>query len=194
MSALDIVGWCGVCGSSVHETRRIPGASTTCRLEHLDPALIEPDEAITLRLQYSIAQAVQRKGDFTPVKEIWHDAGVLRATRSRLRKATGIVDEIESSVDHNVVYHLYERSGAEIGRRFLFSIEKGGVTGCESFYIDGYVMREIVKELSEDGREDSWCACAGTVGRWDRLEVHGVKQRILSCMERLNMVEELMVS
>jgi len=52
---------------------------------------------------------------------------------------------------------------SEIKKDPVLSIVKGGVTGYEGFYIKhGNIPRM---------RIGGWCACMGTVGRWDRLMV-----------------------
>ena len=42
-------------------------------------------------------------------------------------------------------------------------ISKGAVTGYESFYYEDF--------LKSWDKEKAWCACAGTAGRWDKLEI-----------------------
>ncbi len=42
-------------------------------------------------------------------------------------------------------------------------IVSGGVTGYESF--------EYKPETEDRMRKDGWCACAGTDGRWNTLEI-----------------------
>ena len=45
----------------------------------------------------------------------------------------------------------------------IIKITKGGVTGYESFYYDSFLERW--------DKDKAWCACAGTKGVWDRLEI-----------------------
>lgn len=44
----------------------------------------------------------------------------------------------------------------------IIKITKGGVTGYESFYY---------KSFLNSWNKKAWCACAGTKGVWDRLEI-----------------------
>ena len=50
--------------------------------------------------------------------------------------------------------------------KLIFSIEKGGVTGYESF-----VIEDDTTERMKRAKIPVWAACWGTKGRWDKLDV-----------------------
>ncbi len=62
-----------------------------------------------------------------------------------------------------------EKKYHESLKSWWWMIVDGGVTGFESFRVAD------TEELAETG----WCACAGTKGRWDNLEIPAEEMRKL---------------
>lgn len=63
------------------------------------------------------------------------------------------------------------RNNKEVGRS-LWLI--GGVTGYESFCLDGKSDKNVRSRLY-NMKARGWWACAGTRGRWDALYIHGMQ-------------------
>ncbi|SNQ60866.1 hypothetical protein [Candidatus Methanoperedens nitratireducens] len=120
---------------------------------------------IEIDIKQEIWDFLNKKGDpALVVKQIIESAWEM----SDRKMIIGILTNCHTGKDSvvNLEYHI--KPSTSDSSRKIFTII-GGPTGYESFYIDEWCIENFPRS--------GWLACAGTIGKWDKLFIDAADMR-----------------
>lgn len=135
-------------------------------LQYLTPRVIIPHEHRLGRLIFTFAPVVATR---TVITAAWNaQRSTYADEREKARRTLVKLELVERRTPEIPPSRVVDRSREALSARHAVVLING-VTGHESFYIEG----DVLERLSQHG----WTACAGCVNRWDRLHINAEQMR-----------------